>query len=106
MDTSDTEMADQHRDCHPNEDPQDATNDDQASHPDCDWGFICACNIGQSQLGDEEWVPTHKDIEVVHTEGETLSPYSTPSQDIFADRQPRIGEHAPPLWLLYDTFLM
>ncbi|MFU8861710.1 MAG: hypothetical protein ACNA8K_14935 [Cyclonatronaceae bacterium] len=76
---------------------------DDRSHHDCDWAYICACSIGQSQLGDKDWVPTYKDAEIIHQESEKLTPFFTFSHEIFDDRQPRIGEYSPPLWLFYDT---
>ena len=97
------EMAADHSCC---ESEAEEKETESHQHHDCDWGFICACSIGQSQLGDEDWVPTHKDAVVVLSESEMLTPDFTTTQEIPADRQPRIGEHSPPLWLLYDTFLM
>jgi len=85
-------------------------NDEPASdahpHSDCDWGFICACSIGQSQLSDKEWIPSQKNFEVTLSQQGTLAPFFTSATYILADQQIRIGEHSPPLWLLYDTFLM
>ena len=80
--------------------------DDEQEHPNCDWGFICACSIGQSQLSDEEWIPTTKNLEITLTQQGDLAPFYTSGDHIRADQQIRIGQYAPPLWLLYDTFLM
>lgn len=97
------------------------TGDMPVSHSNCDWdqseakktnhthndcGYICACSIGQSQLGDEEWIPITKNIEITLTQQGEPAPFFTSSEHIQADKQIRIGEHDPPLWLLYDTFLM
>jgi len=106
MESETTEMAGHHDDCHPVSDEKPEQEPNKGSHPDCDWGFICACNIGQSQLGDEEWVPTHKDAEVVLTETGTITPFFTTGEHVQTDQQIRIGQYDPPLWLLYDTFLM
>lgn len=75
-------------------------------HQDCDWGFICACGIGESQLSDEEWIPTTKTIDITLTLQGDLPPFFTSAEHIQAEQQIRIGEYDPPLWLLYDTFLM
>jgi len=72
----------------------------------CDWGFLCACNIGESQLSDEEWIPTTKNIDITLTVLGDLAPFFTFEAHIQAEQQIRIGEYDPPLWLLYDTFLM
>jgi len=97
------EMTEDHSCCE-SEAEEEKTESHQ--HHDCDWGFICACSIGQSQLGDEDWVPTHKDTEVVLTETGSITPFYTNTEEFPAYNQPRIGEYNPPLWLLYDTFLM
>jgi len=101
--TTQTTTSDSNHHC--DTEPAEEQEDNQ-EHPSCDWGFICACNIGQSQLSDKDWVPTHKDAEVTLSESETHFPFFTSTREISADQQPRIGEHDPPLWLLYDTFLM
>ncbi|MEX0639216.1 MAG: hypothetical protein WD094_02055 [Balneolaceae bacterium] len=80
--------------------------DNHHEHQNCDWGSVCACNVFQSLPLDKDWVPTHKNAAVVHPESETLAFYFTSSQRILTDRQPRIGEFSPPLWLLYDTLLI
>lgn len=105
METATIEMAADHSCCE-SEAEENEKQTDSHQHHDCDWGFICACSIGQSQLGDEDWVPTQKDIDVILSESETLTPEFSASQEISTERQPRIGEHSPPLWLLYDTLLM
>ena len=81
------------------------TETESHQHHDCDWGLICACNIGQSQLGDEEWLPVSKDGEITLSQTGDLTPFFTSAESISADQQIRIGEYDPPLWLLYDTFL-
>ena len=80
--------------------------ENESEHHDCDWGFICACNIGQSQLSDEEWIPTTKNLEIALTQQGEIPPFFTSGDHIQADQQIRIGQYDPPLWLLYDTFLM
>lgn len=80
--------------------------ENRSDHQDCDWGFICACSIGQSQLGDKEWIPTKKNIEITLTQQGDLPPFFTSGEHVQADQQIRIGQYDPPLWLLYDTLLM
>lgn len=81
-------------------------NNTDHTHQDCDWGFICACSAGQNHLGDTEWIPTTKNLETTLTQQGDILPFFTSSEQIQADQQIRIGEYDPPLWLLYDTFLM
>lgn len=103
MESETSEMVSHiNNDCHPGSDQK----SDEASHPDCDWGFICACNIGQSQLSDEDYVPTHKNTVVTLTETGAMSPLFRTEKVFLSYYQPRIGEYKPPLWLMYDTFLM
>jgi hypothetical protein len=98
------EMEPDHSCCVSN--PDDETASDAHSHSACDWGFICACSIGQSQLSDEEWIPVSNDTEIILAKTGDLTPFITSGESIPAGTQIRIGEHDPPLWLLYDTFLM
>ena len=104
MEKAATEMASDHNCCE-SESGNDQTDENNHQHHDCDWGMICACSIGQSQLVDEEWVPASKNAEVILTESKNLSLFTTSEEYISDNQQIRIGEYDPPLWLLYDTFL-
>jgi len=99
-----TEMAADHACCESIAEEKEKQTDTHQHH-DCDWGMICACSIGQSQLGDEDWIPASKDAEVILTESDNLSLFTTSGESISDDQQIRIGEYDPPLWLVYDTFL-
>jgi hypothetical protein len=104
MDSAVTEMAADHSCCE--SDSKETEAETKAhQHHDCDWGFICACSIGHSQLGDEDWIPVSKAKEVILSKADDLSPLISPGEPIPADQHIRIGEYSPPLWLLYDTFL-
>jgi len=105
MKGSSTEMAADHS-CCDSEAEEKENQADTHQHHDCDWGFICACSIGQSQLGDEEWIPTTKNLEIALTQQGDVPPFFSSGDHIQADQQIRIGQYDPPLWLLYDTFLM
>jgi len=72
----------------------------------CKFELICACDIGKSQLGDQQWIPTAKKFDVRLTRQNDLPPFYATVVEVPADHQSRIGEYDPPLWLLYDTFLM
>lgn len=85
---------------------KDMTENQTHSHHECDWGFVCACDIGNSALDDEEWIPSSQSYDGFLTEKETLSPFLSTDELINNEQQIRIGEFDPPLWLLYDTFLM
>lgn len=102
--SAEADMAADHSCCETMNEPADQ-HDSETSHHDCDWGFICACNIGQSQLGDTEWIISTNDVTVTLTESENLTTFITSADPIHSDQQQRIGQHTPPLWLLYDTFL-
>jgi len=104
MKSASTEVATENSCCE-SESKEKPAETDTHQHHDCDWGFICACNIGQSQLGDEEWLPVSKDTEITLSQTGDLSPFFTSAESIPSDQQIRIGEYDPPLWILYDTFL-
>lgn len=95
------DMPVDHSNCEWNQSEENKTNH---THNDC--GYICACSVGQSLFGDKEWIPITKNIEITLTQQGELAPFFTSSEHILADKQIRIGEYDPPLWLLYDTFLM
>jgi hypothetical protein len=105
MEMSAHEMTADHSCCESDADSDKAQNQTHAHH-DCDWGFVCACDIGKSTLDDEEWIPSSQIIEGFLTEKETLPPLLLADELINDEQQNRIGEYDPPLWLLYDTFLM
>ena len=104
MDSAETEMAADHSCCE-SESKEKKTETESHPHQDCDWGFICACDIGLSQLGDKEWIPSSADNEIILAKTGEFFPMITFSESVPADHQARIGEYDPPLWLLYDTFL-
>ena len=80
--------------------------EEQDEHPNCDWGFICACNISESALSDEEWVPKSKDVAVLLTEQENHVPFYSSDELIRFGEQEYTTYTSPPLYLLYDTLLM
>jgi len=96
-------MAADHSCC---EEPGEQESSDTHQHHDCGWGFICACNLGGSELDDKEWVVSNNTYLVLLTESENFSVLFPTSELIPRDQQIRIGQHAPPLWLVYDTFLI
>lgn len=97
-------MTADHSCCESTAEPDKHQNED-ASHHDCDWGFICACNISESLLSDQDWITSTNDVTVTLTESENLTTHITSADPIHSDQQLRIGQYNPPLWLLYDTFL-
>lgn len=104
MDRIDVEMAADHSCCE-KETEKNSADKNSHDHHDCDWGFICACNISQSALSDKQWIPVTQNHDGLLTEKENLTPFTTSEERINSDLNKRIGEHDPPLWLLYDTFL-
>ena len=96
-------MAADHSCC---EEPDEMESSDPHHHQDCGWGFICACNLGGSELDDQEWIVSDNTYLAVLTEVKTLSLLFPISEFIPRDHQLRIGHFDPPLWLLYDTYLI
>jgi len=96
-------MAADHSCC--DEPDENKTNETHQNH-NCDWGIICACNVSLGDLNDTEWIVTHNNFAITPTETETLSLLIQSSEPIHTDQQFRIGHYKPPLWLLYDTYLI
>lgn len=103
--TTHSAMAADHSCCETTAEPDHHQNED-ASHHDCDWGFICACNIGENLLSDNDWITSNNDVTVTLAETENLTTFITSAEPIHREQQHRIGQYNPPLWLLYDTFLI
>tara|TARA_R100001143_G_scaffold63595_1_gene73214 strand:+ start:28291 stop:28719 length:429 start_codon:yes stop_codon:yes gene_type:complete len=83
-------------------------NETSNSHPNhiCDWSIICACNVSLSILNNTEWIVTNNNFTVTLIETETLSLLVPSTELIHSDQQLRIDHFKPPLWLLYDTYLI
>jgi hypothetical protein len=97
-------MADSSQsDCHSTSD-HDNNRDNQ--HHDCGFGLVCACNIGLSVLGDEDWTIVTGSYQIKISESDFLTPFKTTNERIQVDHQHRINQYSPPLWLMYDTFLI
>lgn len=94
-------MAEDHSCC-------ESTSEDQASaeHHDCGWGFICACNIGQSPLSDTEWINAGHTQIIFISETGNFTPAPSANNELRKELSIRIGQHSPPLWLMYDTLLI
>jgi hypothetical protein len=101
--TAEQPMAADHSCC---EEPEQSEDTDTHQHHDCGWGFICACNLGESELNDKDWVISNINHFVVLNESDNHSILFETGELIPRDQQIRIGQHAPPLWLVYDTFLI
>lgn len=99
------EMSADHNCCENSTETEHQTNTHQA-HDDCDGGFICECNIGERKLSDEEWIIATNNVAIQITETDDLKLFNPSVEPIHRDQQNRIGQHDPPLWLLYDTFLI
>jgi hypothetical protein len=87
---------------------QDDKNDHKPGpdhHNHCDWGVICACNISESFLSDVEWIVKTHETHLRPVENEIIIPHITNDDQIVQKYELNIGEHDPPLWLVYDTFL-
>lgn len=98
-----TEMAADHSCCESEQ--GDADKEPESHHHDCDWSFICACNIGESALSDSDWIVSATDFEIRLTEKENLIPFITSTERVPTSQNKQLAQHDPPLWLVYDTFL-
>lgn len=83
-------------------------NENNSAHQNhiCDWGIICACNVSPSDLNDTEWVVANNNYAITLSEIEAPSLLIPATEPIHSDQQSRIGQYKPPLWLLYDTYLI
>jgi len=97
-----TEMAHDHSCC---ESESEDKKEDTQDHHDCDWGFICACNISESALSDADWIVSSTGAAIMLAETGNLTPFITSSEQISTSQNKQLTQHDPPLWLVYDTFL-
>ena len=98
------EMAADHSCCESEAEEQQKQSDTHQHH-DCDWGFICACSIGESALSDADWIVSSTDAAIQLAEKENLTPFINTSERISTSQNKQLAQHDPPLWLVYDTFL-
>lgn len=75
-------------------------------HHDCDRNIICSCDLEINAFGDNEWIIGQDDYGFVLSVTRQLPPHINSDERINHDLGKRIGQYDPPLWLLYDTFLM
>lgn len=97
------EMANNHRCC-----TEEAPSHHDSELPSHDCGILgfCACNIGDTVLNESEWTQTTNKFTALLTEQADLSPFIITNERITFSLHHRLGQHDPPLWLMYDTFLM
>lgn len=105
MDHSDVEMATEHN-CCPADIELTKKNVASLQHNDCNHGVICACDYGLSELDGGEWIVKKNNLTFHVDETESFSTFSNPVKVNLYNSDNRIDEHAPPLWLLYDTLLI
>ncbi len=101
--TAPVEMAEDHSCCESN--PLDHESTSHSHHDDCEWGWICACNIGKSALSDSDWIVSGKELEIELSEQENFATPSTLSEQADISQNRILAQYDPPLWLVYDTFL-
>lgn len=85
---------------------KESSDHEPKGHHNCGWGYVCACNIGQSPLGDTEWIIPGSDCLSHISESADSAPLLSADEPLYRDLLIRIGQHSPPLWLMYDTFLI
>lgn len=92
-----------HSDC---QTASDHKNNDENQHDDCEFGLVCACNIGFSALSDKDGIVVSGSSQIIISESESPYPFTATNERIPFIHQHRINQHTPPLWLMYDTFLL
>jgi len=99
-----TEMADDHS-CCVAEEP--AHNDsDQHQQHDCGWIGICACDIGDTTLSNSQWTLVTNEFSAVLSKQIDLTPFIASDEPIRLSNDHNLSHYKPPLWLMYDAFLM
>ena len=99
-----TEMADDHSCCVADE-PVHNKSDQHQQH-DCGWIGICACDIGDTTLSNFQWTTVSNDFTAVFSKQFDLTPFITSDEPIDNLLLHQLRQNSPPLWLMYDTFLM
>lgn len=87
---------------------EEAPSHQNSELPNHDCGILgfCACDIGDTVLHESEWTLTTNKFTALLTEQADLAPFIVTTERISLSHHHRLGQHDPPLWLMYDTFLM
>lgn len=102
MEMNSHQMADS---SHAHHDSPETEKQASHGHQDCDWGVICACSVDKAPLSDENSVPVSSSSAITLQADDFDHTFFLSDEPIRHELQARIGQHDPPLYLLYDTFL-
>ncbi|PKD42461.1 hypothetical protein [Rhodohalobacter barkolensis] len=100
------EMADDHSCCTEKEPVHHDQNDDSSHSHECESLGICACNTSQPLLKDADWTIVTNEFSVILPKKTYLTPFITSDEPITFSNAHNLSQYKPPLWLMYDTFLM
>jgi hypothetical protein len=102
----DMPMADDHSCCTEKEtNHQDHKEDSTHSH-ECESMGICACETGQLILKNTDRTIISNEYSVILPQKTYLTPFITSDEPISFNSAHNLSQYKPPLWLMYDTFLM
>ncbi|MFO7799603.1 hypothetical protein [Rhodohalobacter sp.] len=100
------EMVDDHSCCSEKETTHHDHNDDSAHSNECESMGICACNNGQLLLKNTDRTIVTNEFSVILPKKTYLTPFITSDEPIAFNNAHNLSQYKPPLWLMYDTFLM
>lgn len=98
------EMMDDSHDCCLSEAPHHHSNAEKSNH-NCENGTICACPIGEAPVKDEAVTPVSVSAAVTLSQTGYNFMVTSPDEFIHKEFYALANPDAPPLYLLYDTFL-
>lgn len=100
------EMVDDHSCCTEKETTHNDHKDDSTHSHECESMGICACNTGQLLLKNTDRTIVSNEFSVILPQKTYLIPFITSDEPISFSNAHNLSQYKPPLWLMYDTFLM
>jgi hypothetical protein len=100
------EMTDDHSCCTEKEPTHHNQNDDSTHSHECESMGICACNTDQPLFKDADWTIVTNEFSIILSKKTYLTPFITSDERISFNNAHNLSLYKPPLWLMYDTFLM
>ena len=98
-----SQMPDQHHECY--ETSGEVNGNSAHSHHDCEGGSVCDCYVDQFTSNEEILVPVSS-VAIILQKGRFNLTLFSSDEPLRPDQQVRIGQHDPPVYLLYDTLLI
>jgi hypothetical protein len=106
-----SEMASHHtpseharQNCH--DDGNHETDTASDSHQLCGSLAFCTCKLDEAPINNKSWLISSTGSVAILPVYTTAQKPVTVSESIAPDLRSPINRHAPPLWLLYDTYLL